>query len=67
MIETTGGGLVIPEGDIAGMAATVAALRTDPKERERLAREGRAGVERHFAPRVAARELDQLLRWALQG
>jgi glycosyltransferase involved in cell wall biosynthesis len=65
VIGTTGGGLVFPEGDVASLATTIAQLRADSAERERLAREGRAGVERHFAPRVAARELDRLLRGAV--
>ena len=65
VVETTGGGLVFPEGDVEALAGAIAEMRADPAERERLAREGRAGVERHFAPRVAARELDRLLRGAL--
>jgi glycosyltransferase involved in cell wall biosynthesis len=65
VIETTGGGLVFPEGDIDSLARAISELRADPAERERLADDGRAGVERHFAPRVAARELDRLLGGAL--
>ncbi|HEY7152192.1 MAG TPA: glycosyltransferase family 4 protein [Solirubrobacterales bacterium] len=65
VIETTGGGLVFPEGNAEGLARAISDLRADPAERERLAREGRAGVERHFSPRVAARELDRLLRGVL--
>ena len=65
VIETTRGGLVFPEGDDESLARAISDLRSDPAERERLAQEGRAGVERHFAPRVAARELDRLLRGAL--
>ena len=67
VVETTGGGLVFPEGDVEALAEAIAEMRADPAERERLAHEGRAGVERHFAPRVAARELDRLLRGALVG
>ena len=65
VIETTGGGRIFPEGDVEALAEAIAEMDADPAERERLAREGRAGVERHFAPRVAARELDRLLRGAL--
>ena len=65
VIESTRGGLVFPEGDDESLARAISDLRSDPAERERLAQEGRAGVERHFAPRVAARELDRLLRGAL--
>ncbi len=65
VVETSGGGLVFPEGDVEALARAIAALHADPAERERLAQRGRTGVERHFAPRVAARELDRLLRGAL--
>jgi len=65
VIETTGGGRIFPEGDVDALAEAIAEMDADPAERERLAREGRAGVERHFAPRVAARELDRLLRGAV--
>jgi glycosyltransferase involved in cell wall biosynthesis len=65
VVETSGGGVVFPEGDVDALAEAIAEMRADPAERERLAREGRAGVEAHFAPRVAARELDRLLRGAL--
>jgi glycosyltransferase involved in cell wall biosynthesis len=65
VIETSGGGRVFPEGDVEALAAAIRELRADPAERKRLAERGRAGVERHFAPSVAARELDRLLRGAL--
>jgi glycosyltransferase involved in cell wall biosynthesis len=65
VIETTGGGRVFTEGDPDALAAAIRELRADPAERERLAEHGREGVTRHFAPSVAARELDRLLRGAL--
>ncbi len=65
VIETTGGGRVFPEGDLEALARAISDLHSDPAERERLAQEGRARVERHFAPSVAAGELDRLLRGAL--
>ena len=65
VIETTGGGRIFPEGDVEALAEAIAEMRADPAERERLAREGRAGVKLHFGARVAARELDRLLRAAL--
>ena len=66
VVETTGGGLVFPEGDAGALAQAIRELRADPSERARLAERGREGVERHFAARVAARELDRLLEGALR-
>jgi glycosyltransferase involved in cell wall biosynthesis len=65
VIETSGGGRTFPEGDVGALAGLLAELRDDPQQREQLAWRGRAGVERHFAPRVAARRLDELVRLAL--
>ena len=65
VIETSGGGRVFPEGDHAGLAAILTELHADPGERAALAQRGVEGVERHFSPRVAARELDQLIRSGL--
>jgi glycosyltransferase involved in cell wall biosynthesis len=67
VVETSGGGVLFPEGDVAALARELARLRDAPEERARLASVGRAGVERHFAPRVAARALDGLLNRALEG
>lgn len=64
VIEITGGGRVFPEGDAPALAVELTRLRNDPDERQRLARVGRQGVLEHFAPRVAARGLDALLRGA---
>jgi glycosyltransferase involved in cell wall biosynthesis len=65
VIETTRGGLVFPEGDPAALASAIAELHGDPTLRAELARRGAEGVERHFSARVAARELDRLLRATL--
>ena len=64
VIETSGGGLVFPEGDVTALAEAIGELHADPERRAQLARQGAEGVERHFAPRVAARELDRLIRSA---
>ena len=61
VIETSGGGVVYPEGDVSALAAALVAMYDDPAARERFARVGREGVEEHFAPRVAARALDELM------
>ncbi len=65
VIETSGGGRVFPEGDSAALARVLSELQGDPKARAELARRGAEGVERNFSPRVAARELDRLIRTAV--
>jgi len=65
VIETTAGGLVYPEGDVGALAAVLADVHRDDRARAELAAHGCEGVWAHFAPRVAARELDRLLRGAL--
>jgi glycosyltransferase involved in cell wall biosynthesis len=62
VVETSGGGRIFPEGDIATLAHMIAGLRDDDAARAELARRGRAGVEQHFVPAVAARKLDALIR-----
>lgn len=67
VINTSGGGRVFPEGDVGALARMITELRGDDAARTELARRGRAGVERHFVPAVAARVLDDLIRSALDG
>jgi len=65
VIETSGGGLTFPEGDVSALASRLSELYDDPERRRRLAQQGRLGVEAHFVPRVAARQLDELILIAL--
>jgi glycosyltransferase involved in cell wall biosynthesis len=65
VIETTGGGWVFPEGDVAALASVLSGLHHDPNLRRSLADAGRRGVERHLSPSVAAKALARLLREAL--
>lgn len=56
VIQTGGGGLLVPRGDARGMARQIAALLADPERRRALGAAGRRGVEVAYAwPRVAAR------------
>lgn len=66
VIETSGGGLTFPEGDASALAARITELHADPAARQALARRGYAGVQRHFAPRAAARALHELIQTALE-
>lgn len=65
VIESTGGGLVVPEGDAIALRAALERLQGDPDLRRSLAREGgRAARERFSVARVAA-DLDAALDAAL--
>ena len=61
VINSTGGGVVVPEGDEPALAAALQGLRDDPSRRATLAATGRAAVERLFSVGTAAAALDRLL------
>ena len=65
VVETSGGGRIFPEGDVGTLARMITDLRRDDTARAQLAQRGRAGVEKHFVPAVAARALDELIRSVL--
>jgi glycosyltransferase involved in cell wall biosynthesis len=67
VIETTGGGLVVPEGDDVALADTLARLRDLPDHRRDLGRRGREGVEKLFSAEAAATAFENLLDDALAG
>jgi glycosyltransferase involved in cell wall biosynthesis len=62
VIDSTGGGLVFPEGDVEALAGRIAQLRADPARREHLAGTGRASVERLFGVQAVGKLLDGVLR-----
>jgi glycosyltransferase involved in cell wall biosynthesis len=62
VIEATGGGLVVPEGDGAALTGALRALRDDPARRAALASAGRATVQRMFSLPAAADALAALLQ-----
>jgi glycosyltransferase involved in cell wall biosynthesis len=61
VVRTAGGGEVVPEGDVEGLAAALRGLQREPRRREALARAGRDGAERHFGVEAAATALEDLL------
>jgi glycosyltransferase involved in cell wall biosynthesis len=65
VIETTGGGVVFPEGDATELAAAITSLRADEPGRRQLAERGCQDVWREFSPAAAAQKLDELLRQAV--
>jgi glycosyltransferase involved in cell wall biosynthesis len=62
VINTTGGGLLFPEGDVDALANALVELRADPAIREALAGKGRESVERLFAVSAVGAQLDQVMR-----
>lgn len=67
VIESTGGGVVFPEGDADALRRTLVTLRDDPERRDRLAAAGRAAVEARFGVLAVARALSAALRFALES
>jgi glycosyltransferase involved in cell wall biosynthesis len=67
VINTTGGGRVVPEADPGALAAALADLRDHPKERDALAERGRAAAQRLFSVSAAASALDAALLGARKG
>lgn len=65
VVETTGGGVVFPEGDVDGLRRTLVGLRDDPVRRRRLASIGHAAVNDHFSVAAVARALDAALHSAI--
>lgn len=66
LLELTGGGLVVPEGDVAALAGALERLRADPALRARLGATGRERSLARFSLRASTTQLDALLRGALR-
>jgi glycosyltransferase involved in cell wall biosynthesis len=65
VIESTGGGLVVPEGDARALRDALRRLRDDPALRRDLARRGSERVRARFSVEAVARRLDAALRTAM--
>ena len=66
VIESTGGGLVVREGDVGALRAAVVRLRDDPTLCRELARRGGEQAMARFSVESVARELDVALRAAMR-
>jgi len=66
VVESTGGGVVFPEGDVDALRRALVALRDDPGLRDRLASSGRAAVQERFSVPAVAGALSAALRSALE-
>lgn len=60
-VAATGGGVVVPEGDVAALSAALRGLCAADVHRRALGEAGRAAVAARFTPLVAARALHDLL------
>lgn len=58
VVRTSDAGIVVPPGDPAALAAAITRLLSDPAERDRLGRNGRATFARRY---TAARMVDELV------
>jgi glycosyltransferase involved in cell wall biosynthesis len=61
VIRTAGGGIVVPEGDVEGLAGALAELQRSPERRAELAARGLEGALEHFSVSAAADALEDLL------
>jgi glycosyltransferase involved in cell wall biosynthesis len=61
VIRTAGGGEVVREGDVDGLAAALSGLQRSPDRRAELAARGLEGARRHFSVSAAADALEDLL------
>jgi len=67
VVESTGGGVIFPEGDADALRRTLVTLKDDPERRDRLATAGRAAVEARFSVPAVAQALSAALRCALES
>lgn len=58
-------GLLVPENDVAGLAAAMGRVVADPELRERLGSAGRRHLERNFRASVTARQVGDVIDEAL--
>jgi glycosyltransferase involved in cell wall biosynthesis len=61
VIRSTGGGLVVPEGDVTALREALIRLRDSESLRHELGERGRSQVKEQFSIEAVARELDRTL------
>jgi glycosyltransferase involved in cell wall biosynthesis len=64
VIGSTGGGIVVPEGDVRALRDALVRLRDSPSLRRDLAEHGRVRAEEQFSVTAVAGALDRALRAA---
>jgi glycosyltransferase involved in cell wall biosynthesis len=61
-VASTGGGVVVPEGNVEALRAAIRNLLADDERRRALGAAGKAAVARRYSPDAIARELHRFLR-----
>jgi glycosyltransferase involved in cell wall biosynthesis len=64
LIAATGGGVVVPEGNIEALAEAILGMAGDDVRRRQLGLAGRAGVEAHYSIPAIARDVQWLIEQA---
>jgi glycosyltransferase involved in cell wall biosynthesis len=64
VIETAGGGVVFPEGDVDELVRCIESLATDPDRRRQLGEAGQEAVDRLYSAEATAEMLDRFLQRA---
>jgi glycosyltransferase involved in cell wall biosynthesis len=67
VIEMTGGGLVVPEGDVKSLSDAICQLRDDPERRRTLAATGKQKVLSTFSVSAVAEQMSGLLKELLNN
>lgn len=67
VVQSTGGGVLYPEGDVGALARTLDRLARDPSIRRTLGEQGRRGAEEHFGLGAVTTSLADALMAAHDG
>lgn len=67
LLESTGGGLIFPEGDSRAMAEAIKTLLRDPAKRHASVTRGRAAVRERYRCRTIADQFLEVYRWLDSG
>jgi glycosyltransferase involved in cell wall biosynthesis len=67
MLEMTGGGTLVPAGDVSALASAVEELGADADRRAQLGRSGLQGVRRHYTAQLMASDTLESYRRGLRA
>ncbi len=66
LLKRSGAGLCLPPEDPEALAEAILQLRDDPLRRQQLGVNGRAWVQAHHSPKIAAEQFERLLMAAME-